>query len=300
MQSDKQLSRRLHVHTRRKECCKHKKIVRYKSKPLSEVSYQAHVKPVTFSEEGGVRYLHFGTKLVQGAMRLKNPFDIEFEYVRQMMAWLLFLVPPKRIVQLGLGAGTLTKFCYRHFPRSHIDAVELNPQVIVAARRMFELPPDDLHLRVLQTDAWDFVNDQMNHGTIGVMQIDLYNQNGCGPALDSIAFYRGCFACLENQAILIVNLFGGYQSFSRNIRHLRIIFNARVVALPELYEGNRVVLAFSGPTLSVDWSLLIDRAKVIEKTYGLNAAHWVDTLRAATSKTPYHITPHTKSKSFVI
>ncbi|WP_225721211.1 spermidine synthase [Candidatus Vallotiella sp. (ex Adelges kitamiensis)] len=245
--------------------------------------------PVTFSEKFGVRYLHFGTEWIQGAMRLKNPFDIEFEYVRQMMAWLLFLRPPRRIVQLGLGVAALTKFCYKYFPHSHIDAVELNPEVIVAARSMFELPPDDQRLHVLQINAWDFVNDCTNHGTIGVMQIDLYDQNGYGPTLDSIAFYRRCLACLRNPAILTVNLFGEHLNFARNMHHLRVVFGTRVIALPKLYEGNRVVLAFSGPALSIDWSFLVNRAQVIEKTYRLSASNWIDALQMTTNA-PHHRT----------
>ena len=42
-----------------------------------------------------------------------KPDHIELEYAQQMMAWLLFIETPKRIVQLGLGAAALTKFAHR-------------------------------------------------------------------------------------------------------------------------------------------------------------------------------------------
>ena len=110
--------------------------------------------PVTFSELAGVRYLHFGTEWVQGAMRLSKPDAIELEYAQQMMAWLLFLDPAARadfhVVQLGLGAAALTKFCHRHLAPAQVTAVELNPSVIVAARSMFGLPFDDARLSVLE------------------------------------------------------------------------------------------------------------------------------------------------------
>ncbi|KAG0192018.1 hypothetical protein DFQ28_010403 [Apophysomyces sp. BC1034] len=249
--------------------------------PTLDVPRKARFVPVTFSEEGGVRYLHFGTEWIQGAMRLKKPFDIELEYAQQMMTWLLFLAPPKRIVQLGLGAAALTKFCHKHFLSSRVDAVELNPAVIVAARSMFELPLDDRRLSVLKTDAWDFVNDPANHHTVGAMQIDLYDATARGPVLDSVAFYRACRACLGDAGVVTINLFGDHPSFVRNMRHLRAAFDARVIALPEVHEGNRVVLAFSGPSLSIDWSVLADRAKVIEKACGLSARKWVTALRDA-------------------
>ncbi|MCG1055488.1 spermidine synthase [Mycetohabitans sp. B5] len=259
----------------------HESAVQHEGAPTLEAPRKARFAPVTFSEERGVRYLHFGTEWIQGAMRLKKPFDIELEYAQQMMAWLLFLAPPKRIVQLGLGAAALTKFCHRHFLHSHVEAVELNPAVIIAARSMFELPRDDRRLSVLQIDAWDFVHDPANHGTVGAMQIDLYDATARGPVLDSVAFYRACRACLGGAAVVAVNLFGDHPSFVRNMRHLRAAFDARVIALPEVHEGNRIVLAFSGPALSIDWNILTDRAKVIEKACGLSARKWVAALREA-------------------
>ena len=64
--------------------------------------------PVTLSEQDGVRYLHFGTEWVQGAMRIRKPDWPELEYAQQMMAWMLFIEQPQTIAQLGLGAATLT------------------------------------------------------------------------------------------------------------------------------------------------------------------------------------------------
>ena len=97
--------------------------------------------PVTLSEEDGIRYLHFGTQWVQGGMRVARPFALELEYQRLMMALGLFLPQPRRIVQLGLGAAALTKFCWREVPSASVTAVELNVDVIDAARAWFCLPP---------------------------------------------------------------------------------------------------------------------------------------------------------------
>ena len=246
--------------------------------PRFESPAKPRFAPVTFSEEAGVRFLHFGTPWVQGAMRLKHPWRIELEYAQQMMAWLLFLDPPARIVQLGLGTAALTKFCYKRFAAARIEAVELNPTVVVAARTMFGLPGDDDRLTVHEADAWDFVTDGANRSVAGALQIDLYDATARGPVLDSVAFYRACRACLSAPGVASVNLFGDHPSFVKNMRHLNIAFDGRVLALPEVHEGNRVALAFTGAPLEFSWENLKLRAKYLEKTYKLPARDWVKRL----------------------
>jgi len=247
--------------------------------PRIEAPRKPRFAPVTFSEEDGVRYLHFGTEWVQGAMRLKKPHHIELEYAQQMMAWLLFLATPKRIVQLGLGSAALTKFAHHYLRGAKVEAVELNPAVVVAARTMFELPPDDARLTVRELDAWDFVNDRANHGTIGAMQIDVYDATARGPVLDSVAFYRAVRACLTDAGIATINLFGDHPSFVRNMKRLNEAFEGRVIALPEVHEGNRIAIAFSGPAIEVTYEALDKRARVLETTLGLPAHQWVKALR---------------------
>ncbi|WP_028205754.1 class I SAM-dependent methyltransferase [Paraburkholderia nodosa] len=252
--------------------------------PVIEAPRKPRFAPVTFSEENGVRYLHFGTEWVQGAMRLAKPLHIELEYAQQMMAWLLFLATPERIVQLGLGAAALTKFAHRYLRPAKVEAIELNPAVVVAARTMFELPYDDARLTVRELDAWDFVQDRANHGTIGALQIDVYDATARGPVLDSVAFYRAVRACLTEAGVVTINLFGDHPSFVRNMKRLNEAFEGRVIALPEVHEGNRVALAFSGPALEVSFDALEKRARLLESKLGLPAHQWVKALRESSGQ----------------
>ena len=48
-----------------------------------------HGIEIEVSEEAGVRYLHFGSDWVQGAMRIARPWSLELDYTREMMTCLL-------------------------------------------------------------------------------------------------------------------------------------------------------------------------------------------------------------------
>ncbi len=247
------------------------------------MSLKHHDPPILLSEERGVRYLHFGSPWVQGAMRIARPFDIEIDYVRQMMAWLLFLDPPAQLLQLGLGAAALTKFCWRKLPQTRLTAVDSSRAVIDCARNHFALPDDDERLRVVADDAGRFVAQPAQRGRYGVIQIDLYDRHARGPVLDSLAFYRDCHRALAAPGILVVNLFGEPASFERSEARLGEVFGARTLALPPVPAGNVVLLAFKGPPLAVSWELLARRAREVERRWRLPARGWYEAIRARQS-----------------
>ncbi|MDP5009237.1 MAG: spermidine synthase, partial [Glaciimonas sp.] len=178
-----------------------------KNKPEPKAPRTPKYAPVTLSEQDGVRFLHFGTEWVQGAMRLRKPDWLELEYAQQMMMWMLFNDNPQHIAQLGLGTASLTKFCYRQFPEANVTAIELNPSVVTICEVMFKLPQNDDRLNVIEMDAMDFVMSQANHGTLDVLQVDLYDATARGPVLDTPEFYQACAACLKDDGMLTINLF---------------------------------------------------------------------------------------------
>jgi spermidine synthase len=235
--------------------------------------------PVTLSEQDGVRYLHFGTEWVQGAMRIRKPDWPELEYAQQMMAWMLFIEQPRAIAQLGLGAATLTKFCYRQFPEAQITAVELNASVIAICNSMFKLPVEDERLRVLEMDALDFVDDPANHEAFDVLQCDLYDATARGPVLDTAEFYSACNACLAPNGIMTVNLFGDHPSFAKNIKAMKYAFD-HVICLPEVHDGNVVALCFKNRPVLDDVALAARAAQIVATTK-LPAKSWVKGIAAA-------------------
>lgn len=235
------------------------------------------MEPVTFSESGGVRYLHFGTELIQGAMRIRDPNEIYLEYNQQMMAWLLFLEtkPGMRVAQLGLGTGALTKFTHLHCPAVKSTVIELNPAVIVSARTMFSMPEDDRKLETLQVDAKQFVKSSKYKNTFDAVQVDLYDAICDGPSASSLEFYKGCYNILKEPGVLTVNLFSRHKSFNINLQNICEAFDNRVLLFPESHDCNVVAIAFKGPKLEAQWKDVSARAKLIKEKTDLPTNKWV-------------------------
>jgi spermidine synthase len=233
---------------------------------------------VNFSDHGDVRYLHLGTEWVQGSMHMDRPFDIHLDYVQRMMVWLLFVdaasVTGRHAMQLGLGAGALTKFCRKRL-RMKTTAIELNPQVVAACRLWFRLPADDEKLSVVLGDAAEVASHAHWRGTVDALQVDLYDHEAAAPVLDSAEFYANCRALLTEDGCMTVNLFGRSSSLVHSVRRIAAAFGTDAVWMfSPTREGNTIVAALRTPRLPQRGELA-ERAETIETRWGLPARKWL-------------------------
>ncbi|MFZ2651296.1 MAG: spermidine synthase [Burkholderiaceae bacterium] len=252
--------------------------------------------PATISEAGGVRYLHLGTPWVQGAMRIREPLAIELEYVQRMMVWLLLRpgadLAKGHAVQLGLGAGAITRFCHSKL-RMRTTAVEINPSVIGAGRAWFHLPQDSARLIVIEQDAGKFVAEPQRAATVQVLCVDLYDHEAAAPVLDSEGFYADCRAVLSDDGVMSVNLFGRQTSFTRSVQRIAAAFGAsQVRSMQPTREGNSIVVAVKSQAFPTQ-SLLAARAQNIETRLRLPARKWLRMIRPL-APTPLESTEHTE------
>lgn len=237
----------------------------------------------TISEQDGVRYLHLDSPWVQGAMWVRQPDVIVLEYVQRMMAWMLWRdtasLTQGHAVQLGLGAGTITRFCHRILRLPRVTAVEINPAVIAACRHGFKLPGDDARLAVVERDAGEWVADPVHRAGADVLCVDLYDHDAAAPVLDSAAFYADCRAVLREGGVMSVNLFGRASSFAASAARIAHAFGRdQVWRLRPTREGNTVVIAARGVAVP-DRATLGARAATIEQRFGLPARKWLRLVR---------------------
>lgn len=238
----------------------------------------------TIAEQGGLRTLHLGdTPWVQGAMDMDKPRELVLEYIQRMMAWMLWRgsleVTRGHAVQLGLGAGAITRYCHRVLRMERITAIEINPAVIAACRQGFRLPADDARLSVREQDAAEWVATDANLQTAQVLNVDLYDHEAAAPVLDSTDFYAACRGVLAHGGVMTVNLFGRVASFEASAARIAAAFGRdQVWSLRPTREGNTVVVATRGVAVP-GRDELSARAANIERRYGLPARKWLRMVR---------------------
>ena len=237
---------------------------------------------VNFSEEGAIRHLHLGSIWIQGSMLMDEPTALVHEYIQRMMAWLMLIDPPtaprRQAVQLGLGAGSLTKFCALEMGMRS-TAIELNPQVLHACRGWFHLPMDNPRMKVVLADAAQEIRQKRWQGVVDALHVDLYDHEAAAPVLDSPDFYADCRRTLTDDGCMTVNLFGRSSSFDRSVERIASAFGRDAIwAFKATRQGNTVVLAQRTATRPPR-AIWAARGEYIQEQWGLPARQWVRVLK---------------------
>jgi spermidine synthase len=192
-------------------------------------------------EEKGERRLHFTQASVQSVMSLKDPDALLAAYTRKMMAFLLYNPEPAHILMLGLGGGSLAKFCYRHLPSTRITVVEINRDVI-ALRDEFCIPRDDGRLRIVQADAVRYLRRLDTR--FDVVLVDVFDADGIARSLARSDFYAQAASHLNWNGMLVMNLAGqDNDRYVENIRAVLLAFTGGIVLVPVRSEENLVLYA---------------------------------------------------------
>ena len=226
---------------------------------------------IEISEKEGVRYLHFGSRWIQGAMRIARPWALELEYTRDMMtALLLRSAPrwPRNVLLIGLGAASLTKFLYRNRPQARLTVVEIDAAVVNAAAHFFKLPDDPKRLTVEIGDGHDYV--AATDREFDLILVDGYDAKSRVGMLDTLPFYCNCRARMGEQGLLAANFLNARRGLAAGLERMSEAFSDRAIALPHCASGNVIAVAAAGEPVDLAPAELLARARRLQRDTGLN------------------------------
>ncbi len=229
-------------------------------------------------DDGERRFLHFNGRLIQSAMRLAAPNDLDLRYTQKMMSFLLFRPRPRRLLLIGLGGGSLVKFCHYRLLATHMTVLENNPDVI-ALRDAFLVPPDSATLTALEADGAEYLA-QTEKG-IDVLLVDAFDSTGFASSLAKREFFEQAYAKLTGSGMLVVNLADDEQSYAGLIGVVMEVFDDRVIVFPVREDDNHVLLAFRDPMFEPDWRRLHALAKDLRSKYGLDYPAFLEKIERA-------------------
>jgi len=222
-------------------------------------------------ESGPIISLHFDEQAIQSLMLRHAPNKLMLGYTRTMMSFLLLHPAPARISIIGLGGGSLAKYCYHHLPDTKVVAIEIDPSVI-ALRNAFQIPPDDGRFEVICADGVEYVKGQ--EARPDVILVDGFLAYGMPAQLGTAEFYADCRARLADNGVLVANFLETDPDIPFYLDEVRTAFGESFSIWLSEDGGNYTLLAWKGklPPLNA----LLTRAQSLETQHVLDlcsAAH---------------------------
>jgi spermidine synthase len=218
-------------------------------------------------EYRGELSLHFEPQTIQSRMQRHAPDELVLGYTRAMMSFLLFHPAPAGIAMIGLGGGSMAKYCLRYLPAVDFTAIEISPEVI-ALRSEFAIPADSGRFRVLCGDGADYVKDPANR--MDALIVDGFDASGQPPQLCSQDFYDKCHGRLSETGVLVTNLWAADVEYGSCISRLRRSFHDQVVSVSSEDPENRIVFACKGSGFPPSERDLLRRARELNAVHRIN------------------------------
>jgi spermidine synthase len=219
---------------------------------------------------------------LQSVINLQNPHRLELENLEYLMAVLMFIPQPKRLLMLGTAAGSLLHFLRHHYPEAEITAVDIDVELIEQLLEMGILPPAQAGgLSYVYADAAHFIEHcQQNYDLV---LLDIFSGAQSPPWLLKKNVTNNLFRLLSERGALAYNLIiDSEHDFKRFYRDLGLVFDEQTLWLPVQGLENTIAYGFRSPRPALDMTqnmqlaitlserLEIDLMRVLAVIYSTN------------------------------
>ena len=214
-------------------------------------------------EVGGYRHLRFGSAcgFDQSSVSLSNPQEVATEYVRLAALSLALAAENDHILMIGLGGGTFSNLTARALPGAQIDAVDVDPVVVEAAKRFFGVRTSERY-RIHVADAAEFLAKSKQR--YDVIFLDTYGGEGMPAHLGTRDYFESVVKRLRPGGVVVANF--GLDEPGQYIALARRLGAAAGDALcvSGVEEANLVV--FAGPPETLRGGDLVESAAEFDET----------------------------------
>jgi spermidine synthase len=245
-------------------------------------------KAIEIVEEGGVRVLQIGGNAIQSAMRLDAPDRIELDYVRAMMAFLLFHPRPRDVLLVGLGGGSMARFIHQRMPQARVTVVEIDPGVVTVARRYFHFPEEDSRLEIVIGDGAEAVPQRP--ASCDVLVVDGFVNGSPAKDLCARSFYASAFAALRPEGVMVANFMSDDERIDTYCGRIEESFGRSPTLLLAEEEDNVIAFALRGGPPRIRWAELKGRARAARRLFDLPLEKCLADLRRRNSHTTQFLT----------
>ena len=206
---------------------------------------------------------------LQSVINLENPHQLELRNLEHLMAVLLFIPEPERILMLGTAAGSLLYFLKYHYPHSDITTVDIDAELIEQLLKREILPPAQTGLNYVFDDAARFITDCEQSYDLVLVDI-FYGSQSPAWLLEKESIDKLYRLLTYRGAVAYNLLIDSEHDFKRFYRSLRLVFDGQTLCLPVKGLENTIAYGICSPQPGRDMTQNIEHANSLSQRLGFN------------------------------
>ena len=168
-----------------------------------------------------MRFKRLGKVFNESAIYPANPLELAFSHYKVMPVGLLYVDEPKKLLMIGLGGGTTSRYIHHHIPSLEIETVELDPGVIAAATKYFGAVEDSTY-SITATDGRIFLI--RNPARYDIIIVDAFRGGYIPFHLTTQEYYELIKSRLKPGGCMVANVNGGSRLFDSTLLTLNSVF----------------------------------------------------------------------------
>lgn len=211
-----------------------------------------------------------GANALQSVIDPQHPHRLQLKNLEYLMAVLLFVPDPARILMLGTAAGSLVHFLRHHYPRSEITTVDIDSAFIEQLLQKKLLPPADARLNYVHADAAQFISNCKQR--YDLILVDIFSGSQSPAWLLEKASINNLRRLLAPQGggLAYNLLIDSEHDFKRFYRDLRLVFDGQTLCLPVKDLANTIAYGICPTQTARDMSANMEYAKSLSERLGVD------------------------------
>jgi len=197
--------------------------------------------PLTITRRANTLELRCGSDALHSLVNIDHPHKLILKNLQHLMGVLLFLPPPRNILLLGTGGGSLIHFLRYHYPQCRITSVDLDAELQNLMHQKMLLPEASENLVYVVDDATQYLHHC--HQQFDLVLVDIFNGSQSPDwLLDSPCIQRVQTLLSDQGAVAYNLLIDSEHAFKLFHRNLIRVFAQQALFLP--VEGYDNTLAY--------------------------------------------------------
>jgi spermidine synthase len=178
-------------------------------------------------EENGSRKLQFrrsGEEYEESVINIRKPLQLEMTHYTLMFAGFAHQPRPKKILFIGLGGGTISMAIHHYFSNVHLDNIELDPEVLNAAKRFFGFRESErmkVYVRDGRVQVRRFQREKQKYD---IIMVDAFRGGYIPYHLTTKEFMESLKSLLAPNGVIVSNLRTGFKSYHYHRRTFATVF----------------------------------------------------------------------------